>query len=247
MASILFEEKFPITKQISIRIPTVGEVLKNEDDYYSIVQLLTAMPIDMLVYLDDLSKKNKDSDFDYFSISEYELFLFLSETIKQYDTSLVFDGIDFNKFDLTVDPKTGSPILCDESSGVIIDREIHWRIAGVVRRVNHLKKNQRRPANKEARDYMIERARIKMKRAQKRSVNNPFSSELEDLIVAMVNAEQYKFSFEETKNLTIYQFNQCLHQVVRKNDYNNTMHGVYAGTIDAKKLNQKEFNWLTSK
>lgn len=32
-------------------IPTVGEVLENEDNYYSMVSMLTAMPIDMMVQL----------------------------------------------------------------------------------------------------------------------------------------------------------------------------------------------------
>ena len=51
MAGLLYEEKFKINDKISINIPTVGEVLKKETEYFSIITTITAMPIDMMVQL----------------------------------------------------------------------------------------------------------------------------------------------------------------------------------------------------
>ncbi len=64
-------------------IPTVGEVLENEDNYYSMVSMLTAMPIDMMVQLDDIG-------IDFTTINEWELFLLLFNSLKEQDTSLIF-------------------------------------------------------------------------------------------------------------------------------------------------------------
>ena len=62
----------------------------------------------------------------------------------------------------------------------------------------------------------------------------------------MVNTSQYKYNFEETLDLTIYQFNESVRQVVRKDGSEKKMSGIYAGTVDAKKINKKDLNWLTN-
>jgi len=116
-------------------------------------------------------------------------------------------------------------------------------MADTLRRINHFERNYHKPGNEAAREYMIERARIKMKRRKDKTKD----SDLASLIVAMVNSEQYKFDFEGTKNLTIYQFNECVKQVIKKNDYNNKMYGIYAGTISAKELDRNDLNWLIHK
>lgn len=90
---------------------------------------------------------------------------------------------------------------------------------------------------------MLQRAREKMRRRSKR-VND---SQLEELIVAMVNTEQFHYGFEGTRELSIYQFNESVRQVIKKIDYDNRMHGVYAGTVNAKELSQDDLNWLTHK
>lgn len=51
---LLYQKDYPINDYIRVMIPTVGEVLENEDNYYSMVSMLTAMPIDMMVQLDDI-------------------------------------------------------------------------------------------------------------------------------------------------------------------------------------------------
>lgn len=58
----------PITPNLSLRIPTVGEVLANEQAYYSLTFFLTASPFSMMVQLDD-------KGIDYTTITEYELFV----------------------------------------------------------------------------------------------------------------------------------------------------------------------------
>ena len=63
----------------------------------------------------------------------------------------------------------------------------------------------------------------------------------------MVNAEQFKYDFESVRNITIYQFNECVRQIVNKVNYDNRMHGVYSGTVNAKELSQADLNWLTRK
>ncbi len=81
----------------------------------------------------------------------------------------------------------------------------------------------------------------------KRRQNRVEDSQIEELIVALVNTEQFHYNFDTVRNLTIYQFNESVQQVIKKIDFDNKMHGIYAGTISAKDMSQDELNWLTHK
>lgn len=234
--NLLYQKEYKINDSISIVIPTVGEIINSEDEYYSLVSLLTAMPIDLMVYLDD-------AGIDFTSINEYELFLLMFTGLKSQDTRLVFGDLDLSKFNIAANEENGTIVLLDEEHDIKIDRAIHGQIAGVLRKIHHLEKNLRKPANDEAKKFMLKRARDKIRRHR----NRKEESQLESLIVAMVNTEQYKYDFEGTKELSIYQFNESVRQVIKKVDYDNRMYGVYTGTINAKELSQDDLNWLTHK
>lgn len=234
--NLLYKKQYEINDSIKIVIPTVGEIIDNEDNYYSIITVLTAMPIDLMVPLDD-------AGIDYTEINEYDLFLLMSAGLKAQDTHLVFGDLDLTKFEISVNQQNGKIVLYDAENDIVIDRATHARIAGVLRKIHHLEKNRRKPANQEAKEYMLKRAREKMRRNR----NRKQESQLEPLIIAMVNAEQYKYDFEGTRELSIYQFNESVRQIIKKVDYDNRMYGIYAGTINAKELSQDDLNWLTHK
>ena len=234
--NLLYKREYAINDSIKIHIPSVGEIIDCEDNYYSLISVLTAMPIDMMVQLDD-------AKIDFTTIDEYELFLLIFPTLRTQDTSLVFGDLDLSKFNIAISEQNGNILLRDEENGIDIDRAIHGQIAGVLRLIHHLEKNRRKPANPEAKEFMLKRARDKIRR----HANRTEDSQLESLIIAMVNTEQYKYDFEGTRELSIYQFNESVRQIIKKVDYDNRMHGIYAGTINVKELNQDDLNWLVHK
>ena len=163
--------------------------------------------------------------------------------IKQCDTKLIFGDLDLSPFKVAISENTGGLVVLDPKTGREFDRALQINIAETLRKIHHLEKNNRKPGNEEARKYMIERARKKMNRNRRRK----HDSQLEDLIVAMVNTEQYKYDFEGTLELSIYQFNESVRQVTHKQNYSNLMFGIYSGSIDPKTINQDDLNWLKHK
>lgn len=234
--NLLYQHEFKINDHISVVIPTVGEILNDENTYDAVVSAFTAMPIDMIVPLDN-------AGIDFTTITAWDLFIMTFDSIKQCDTSLVLGDLDLNAFEPGINTITNMIELRDVSTGTVIDRAVHDRIATVLRTIHNLKKDTRRPANKEAKEYMIQRAHEKAKRNKRRKD----VSQIESLIVSMVNSEQFKYNFESVRDMTIYQFKQSVRQVVRKNDYNNLMYGVYAGTVNVKELSHEALDWLTPK
>lgn len=234
--NLLYKKEVQINDDIKIIIPTVGQILENEDSYYTMVTTLTSMPIDLMVQLDDMG-------IDFSQIDEYDLFLLLFGSLKSMDTSLVFGELDLSDFELCVNQENGMVVLRDETNDITIDKAIHDMIARTLRLINNIEKNNRKPGNDDAKKYMIERARAK----QRRSKNKKEVSQTESQIVALVNTEQFKYNFNEVLDLTIYQFNESVKQVVKKINYDNLMHGVYVGMIDSKNLNPDDLNWLSNK
>lgn len=234
--NLLYKDQFAVNDKIKIMIPKVGDILDNEDDYYQVVTMLTAMPIDLMVQL-------SDAGIDFATINDYDLFLIMFPSLQKLDTSLIFGDLNLSKFKIDIDEVNGNFVVTDESKTVKIDRLLHGMIADTLRKIHHLEKNTKKPADKEVQKYLLERAKEKSKRRKKRLEE----SQLESLIIAMVNTEQYKYDFEGTRELSIYQFNESVRQVVKKVDYDNRMYGVYAGTISAKDLSQDDLNWLIHK
>ena len=233
--NLLYEHEYKITDKIKVLIPTVDDILNAEDSYYGAVSILTAMPIDMMVQLED-------AGIDFTDISAFDLFLMLFQGLQEMDTSLVFGDLDLKSFRLATNEK-GKLVLIDPENDIKIDAGIHRIIATALRKIHHLEQNRRKPGNQEAKEFMLQRARIKAARNKNRSVE----SQLESLIVAMVNTEQFKYDLDSVRNLTIYQFNECVRQIIKKVNYDNRMYGVYAGTVNAKELSPDDLNWLTHK
>lgn len=234
--NFLYKSEIVINDFVSIQVPHVGQILECEDDYYNLVTLLTSMPIDLMVFLDEIGV-------DFSKINDYDLFIMLFNAIRQCDTKLVFGDLDLSPFEFAIDESTGKPVYIDPKTERKFDRALQVNIAETLRKIHHLEKNNRKPGNEEARKYMIERARKKMNRNRKRK----HDSQLESLIVAMVNTEQYKYGFEGTRELSIYQFNESVRQIIKKVDYTNKMFGVYSGTLNPKNMSQEELNWLVHK
>lgn len=230
--NFLYRKEYKINDHIIVRIPTVEEVLEDEDSYYGIVSSFVSTPFDMMVALDD-------AGIDPNSINDYELFVLLFSSMKDQDTSRILKDIKLSEFQMMVNPQNNT-LVFRNSQGAIIDRGIHAQIATTLRKIHHMKRNYRRAGNKEAQDYLLERERRRRSNRSRRLQD----SQLEQSILALVNTKEFSYNFETVLGLTIYQFNESLLQINRKIEYDNLMRGVYAGTIDAKKLGQDALTWL---
>lgn len=235
--NLLYKDAYKINDSIRILIPKVSEVIEHEAEYYSLVSTLTAMPIDLMVELDD-------AGIDFTAISEYELFLLMFSGVAKSDSSkLIFGDLDLSKFRLAENNNNKEPVLVDTENDIVIDKLIYYEISNALRKIHNIKKDIRKPGNEEAKKFLLERARAK----KNKNRNRHSDSQLESLIVAMVNTEQYKYDYESTKELTIYQFNECVQQIIKKIDYSNKMYGVYTGSINVKDLKKDDLNWLSHK
>ena len=237
--SLLNLDAINVTENISIRIPTVGEILEDEQTYYSIISSLTASPYQYMVQLDDMG-------IDYTKITDYELFMMLFPMFAKSDLSLIFGDLHTSDYGVYIDNTNQTNILFSPTNGIDykIDELIYKQLSEMLRKINNIEKVKTKPANDEARRYFLEKER----KRQKRNARKPYEPYLEKLVIALVNRPEFKYNYEETMNLSIYKFNQSFKQIQTSITFDNTMIGVYAGTVDASKMKDKScLSWIPIK
>ncbi len=225
--------KIPSSK-LSIRIPTVGEILDNERYYYSLISSLTATPFQYMVQLDDMG-------IDFTTVTDYQLFMMLFSSFSKGDMSILFGDIDLSDTALYKNNQNDTLVLYSSKNDIIIDELVYHQIVDVIRKINCLKRENRTVGNKDA-----QKLRLKIERKkQKQHSNKPYEPYLEKLVTALVNRAEFKYNYEQVNHLTIYQFNQSFEQIKTSINFDNTMIGVYAGTVDTSKLKDKScLSWI---
>lgn len=232
--SLLNSSSIEIAPNFSLKIPTVGEILEDEYSYYNIAYALTASPFQYMVQLDDIGV-------DYTQISSYEFFKILFLMNKNNNLSLLFGDLDISQFDIYLDKQTKNEVLYNPKNDITIDELVYNTLADMIRKINLFEKVKSKPGNESAKKYLLEKERKRLKRNAKKK-SEPY---LEKLVIALVNTNEFSFDYDTCMDLSIYRFNQSFKQIQHKINFDNIMTGVYSGTIDTSKMNNKDsLSWI---
>lgn len=231
--SFLKLNKVDITPKLSVKIPTVGEILDDEQAYYSVTSSLTASPFQYMVQLDDMG-------IDYTTITDYDLFCMMFPVYANMGLSFILGDIDMSDVKVCLD-EHDNKVLYSAKSGAYIDEFAYNDMADVIRKINSYERCKYKPGNESAKEYLLKKERRKLKR----NANKPYEPYLEKLVIALVNTSEFPYDYDNCMNLSIYRFNQSLRQIGHKIIFDNTMVGVYAGTVDTSKMTNKDIlSWI---
>lgn len=235
--NLLKVRNYKVNDKISVHVPTVDEIFDFGDQkYYSIVQTLVATPFDLMVELDDIG-------IDYETITDYQLFILMMESIavNEDDTSILFGDLNLKGFQEAVNPQNGEKVLWSKDNDIVIDQMIALEICNAIRKIHFWEAPIGRAGNAEAKRYLIERNRKKKKRLAKK----PYKSFLESMIISLVNTEEFPYNYETVMELSVYKLNASWRQIQKKKHWDQTMNGVYFGTVDKDKIDWEKISWLS--
>lgn len=237
--SLLNQSSVQITNQLSLRIPTVGEILENESTYFSLVSIMTSTPFQYMVQLDDLG-------IDYTKITDYEMFQIFFPVYAKQDISIIFGDLDLSDIGMYHDHSVDLDVLYSPSTDTKIDEFVYFNMARCMRQVNLLKYERKKPKGEKNKKYFLEKERRHLKNLEVMRKRKEFEqSEFEKLIVALVNNNHFKYDYNSVLTLPIYNFYQSFQQIQHEINFNNVMRGVYAGTIDTNKLQDRSvLSWI---
>ena len=235
--NLLKVSDYKVNDNIAVHVPTVDEIFDFGDQkYYSTVQTLVATPFDLMVELDDIG-------IDYESITDYQLFVLMMESIaiNEDDTTIFFGNLNLKNFQEAVNPKNGEKVLWDKNNDIVIDQMIALEICNAIRKIHFWEAPVGRAGNAEAKRYLIERKR----KTKQRLAKKPYKSFLESMIISLVNTEEFPYNYETVMGLSVYKLNASWRQIQKKKHWDQTMNGVYFGTVDKDKIDWEKISWLS--
>ena len=229
---LYFGDDYVINDYISITQPLVGSVVDyGEAQYFSMVHTLTAIPSDMKSQLWDMG-------LDWTEMDDFELFMMLVQTLTPDKTYILFGDLDFSKLRPFKNNQNGDIVLADKETGIIIDKMIYLRIMSYLRKLHNLKPKVEKAANKMTKKVLIDEDRQKILHAK----DKPFKSYLLPLISSIKVKQGYTKDY--VRNMGLYEFFDDIARMQIINNADHLLSACYAGTIDMKKINKAELNWM---
>ena len=226
-------DDYVINDKIKILQPTIKQIADfGERDFFSVVHTVTAIPSDMKANLDDMG-------LDWMEVDDFELFAMLSQTLTPDRTSLLFGDLDFSKLKLFNHPQAeGEIILADKETGILIDKMIYLRIVSYLRKAFNITPKIEKAANKMTKKILIEEDRNRIQQNK----DKPFKS----FLLPMISSVKVKqgYTKEYVLNMGYVEFMNDLARLQVIHNADHLLSACYAGTIDMKKINKSELNWM---
>lgn len=229
---LYFGDDYIINDYIKITQPLVDSVVRyGEAKYFSMVHTITAIPSDMKSQLWDMG-------LDWTEVDDFELFMMLSQTLTPDKTSILFGELDFSKLRPFRDNQNGDIVLANKETGIKIDKMIYLRIMSYLRKLHNLTPKVEKAANKMTKKVLIDEDRQKILHAK----DKPFKSYLLPLISSVKVKQGYTKDY--VRNMGLYEFFDDIARMQIINNADHLLSACYAGTIDMKKINKAELNWM---
>ena len=231
--SLLSGKTVKITDKIEYSQPKLFDVIRfGEKEYYQILSNLTAIPSDMKSIL-------WDAGIDWMEFSDMELFFAMTKQMSVDQTSIFFPNVDFSTFDL-IKTKDNDLIMYSQAQGIIIDKYVFAKMQDCLCKSHGIKKKVEKAGNKYTKQILIEEDRAN----REKNKDKEFHSNLYGLVSAMVNYSGFKYNYDTVWELTMFRFMDAVQRARLIDSTNHLLNGVYAGTVDSKKIKNEKFNWM---
>ena len=229
--SLYFGEPYRVNDYITITLPNVGDVVKyGEREYYSVIQTLTAIPSDMKSQL-------WDSGLDWTQITDFQLFIMMSQTLPQSKTQIVFGDLDLQAMRPFENKDNDTIFLKNPKNGAVIDELAYSKITAYLCAAHGFTKKVEKAANEYTKKFMIEEDRQKIKYNSKQ----PYKSFLRQVVSAVKCRMGY--SLDYIKNMGLYELTDDLARLNIIVQSDALLKGSYSGMVDTSKIPKKNFDW----
>ena len=265
LLKIYFGDPYPITDQITLQQPTIGEIIDyGEDKFYAV----------LLMFIGNTTYRKYflwQNGIDWNKISDYELFCSLVKNLPMEETSFFFKDIDFEGFDIyeLPDPPPEEPVpeghkltqtekrtrlfnkfdlahtFYNKDQDIEINCETYKYLVKVMRTMFQIFPKTEYAANKATKELMIEEEENKLKQLEKEGGDDD-SSTLLPMISACVNHPGFKYKTTELRDVGMYEF---MDSVKRLQIYESTRAlyaGMYSGFADLSKVPKEQFDFMRS-
>lgn len=233
--SLLSGDDIWVSEYVKIKHPTLAEIKElGYDNYNTFIFLFAQNPEDRLIQLDEMGINALDySNWDIFNM------LFPAMPVECIYGLYWFTGLEF---DYKIDEEENEPYLfsVDEDGNTItVGEHTFGLINDVLRKMNFLKDENLKFGNEFSRKAYIKAQKAKIRNAKPEGLDN---------IISAVAWKSPNLSIKEIFDISIYQLYDGYFRLMKIDNYENTMRGLYSGSIDTSKtkIDFDKINWASS-
>lgn len=230
-----------INNKIRLRQPTLGEIEGSgsseftEKNFFQTVHTLISTPSDMFAQLDECG-------INYEDLTNFDLFMLLFPQMDVEDIRLIFgDGINPKNFRREYVTNEDRYVLADKENEIFVDEIIYQGIVQYLCLMFGTKQSDpMKIGNGWTKQVMLQAAKDEAE-AQK---SRPYKSILKPLISSLVNHEGFKYGWDNVWEMKFAAFMDAVSRIQAISSARALLGGCYNGTIDMKKINKNELNYM---
>lgn len=226
-----------INGSITIKMPTVGNMmLYGEKKFNETLSMFVANTTSYRLAL-------WDKGIDWNEISDFDLFCMLYKQIDSGAASLMFDNLDFSKFELRKVNVDGvdKVVLYNDKDDIEINEDVYQYIHQYLQEVFNIFPEEKITHNKTMKLMFIKKDRGEFERKK----NKPDKgSSIQALISACVNHPGFKYKLSELTDLGIAEFYDSVKRLQIYESSTALMKGMYSGFVDSSKIKPDSYNFM---
>ena len=234
---VLRGDPIVINDQITLLQPTVNQIIDyGEDMFFSAFWNICSSAWDRPSYFADMK-------IDFMKVSDWEYFLSVVSALPPLSTNLILKDIDLSEFELQkrINGDSIEYVLVRED-GFIFTEEMYHLVIPHIREMINFHHSGKKAANKATAKILI----MDDRRQRERNKNKEYESMLFNIVVSLVNTEEFSYTYESAMNITVYQLMKSLVQISGKKNAMALLQGSMSGLMDTSKISSESFNWTYS-
>lgn len=228
---LYMSDEIKIADGVVIKNPKIADIVeRGEKEYFSFIQTITATPSSMKVSLDDMG-------LDWMKVTDFQLFIILSQTLPQEATSIILGDLDLKALKPYRLSDSGEVVLSNADHTIIINEVIYEILVTYLRKMHNFSKQIDKAGNEITRKVLLEVARQDAKMAQ----DKPYKSFLKPLISAIKCRMGYTMDY--VRNMSIFEVFDDLARLNIITQADAALGGCYSGMCDVSKIDKTVFDW----
>lgn len=227
---------FIVNDKITLHQPTLREIQEyGEERYYKMIYTLCSVGADLKYQLYKMGK-------DYTKVSDFALFSqYLSQQFTQEDSNIIFNGLDFLKFEIVVDNETNEIVMYDKENNIVIDKIIYKLIVNFLRKLHGLKRNNEIPGNETTKEVLI----LLAEEEYEDNKNKPFKPILFNMVSFAVIDPGFKHDESSVLDMGIYSFMTSFKRIMKRKNADLLLQSGYSGFgVDLKKIDTSQLDYM---